>query len=291
MSKRTNWALWWKGLMGRGMLAGSVLAGWLIGLDLVWAAEAAPAAAPGPVFRAGFAERDITPELGMEQPGGYMKAYHKTLHDPCKVRAAVFDDGKKRVALVGLDAGFLREPSVVAARKGIQQRCGIPPEAVMIAASHSHSSGPTGMVLPGEYDHASDLVKKLAYELSSGADPKYLAKVEQAIVDAVCAADAGKVEVQCSFGRGFENQTAFNRRFRMKNGRTHTHPGQGNPDILCPAGPTDPEVGVIGAWDKQGKRPIRAASRPITFIIWKWRFGGCLARRWWSCSCRALAEM
>ena len=256
MSNRTNWVSWWKGLLGRSMWAGSVLAVWLLGVDRIWAGEPASAGTaptPAPVFRAGFAERDITPELGMEQPGGYMKAYHKTLHDPCKVRAAVFDDGKKRVALVGLDALVIREPSVAAARAGIQKRCGIPPEAVMIAASHSHSSGPTGMVLPGEYDHGSDLVKKLAYELSSCADPKYLTKVEEAIVEAVCAADAAKVEALCSFGRGFENQAAFNRRFRMKNGRTHTHPGQGNPDIVCPAGPVDPEVGVIGAWDKQGK--------------------------------------
>src|SRR5262245_45842268 len=51
-------------------------------------------------FRAGFADREVRPDPGMEVPGGYGKAFGKEIHDPPKVRAAVFDDGNKRVALV-----------------------------------------------------------------------------------------------------------------------------------------------------------------------------------------------
>lgn len=207
---------------------------------------------PAAGVRAGFSEADITPEIGMEQPGGYSKAFHKTLHDPCKVRVAVFDDGRKRVALVGLDALMIPRKLVLDVRAEITSRCGLEPGSVLIGASHSHSSGPTGMIQPGEYDHASPLIKKLAYEQSSCADASYLKKVHAQIVSAVCQADRSKAAAQVSIGSGQETRAAFNRRFRMKNGRTFTHPGQGNPDIVEPAGPIDPEVGVIGAWDGQG---------------------------------------
>jgi hypothetical protein len=201
----------------------------------------------------GFAETDITPDLGMEQPGGYGKNFHKTIHDPCKVRAVVFDDGKNSVALVGIDALIVPRHLVLSARKKVEQKCNISGDAVLIAASHSHSSGPTGMVQPGEYDHADEFVRTLAYEKSSCADPKYLETVENGIADAVCRAYNSRSESLVGVGKGIEDNVAFNRRFRMKNGMSITHPGQGNPDIIEPAGPVDPEVGVIGVWDKDGK--------------------------------------
>jgi neutral ceramidase len=224
----------------------------LVGLALFsWPVHAQPAS-----FKAGFAERDITPEIGMEVPGGYGKSYHRTLHDPCKVRAAVFDDGKNIVALVGIDALGIERVTTLKVRKAISMKTGIPEHAILLGASHSHSSGPLSGTMPGDYDHASELVKDLAYNKSTTVDPKFLDKCEKALIDAVCAAYEARAEVKAGIGRGKEDQVAFNRRFRMRDGGTVTHPGQGNDAILEPAGPVDPEVGVIGCWDKDRKKLI-----------------------------------
>jgi hypothetical protein len=157
------------------------------------------------------------------------------------------------VALVSIDGGFVFRGLVQAARQAIQEQCGIRPEAVLIGATHSHSSGPLGIVQPGQYDHASPLVRTLAYEKSSCADAKYLEHVRRQIVAAVCQADQSRAASRCGVGKGIEDHVAFNRRQRMKNGLTYTHAGQGNPDILGYAGPADPEVEVLGSWDGAGK--------------------------------------
>ncbi len=227
----------------------SFLGGAAAGLGLsprLWSQE-------GALLKAGFAERDITPDIGMEQPGGYGKSFHKTFHDPCKVRVAVFDDGRKVVALIGLDALAVSRWVVLETRKLIREKTGIPEDAILIGASHSHSSGPLAMVEAQQYDHASPLVQKLAYEHSSAEDPGYARRVIHEMVQGVALAYANRVEARCGAGFGIEDKAAFNRRVRMKNGRTFTHPGKSNPDSLGYAAPIDPQVGVIGAWDAKDR--------------------------------------
>jgi hypothetical protein len=109
------------------------------------------------------------------------------------------------------------------------------------------------MVQPGEFDQASELAKRLAYKLSSCADATYLDVVRDAIIGAVVEADGRCVEAKICVGSGQEDKVAFNRRQRMKNGLTYSHAGKGNPDIIGFAGPIDPEVGIVGAWNGKGQ--------------------------------------
>ena len=54
---------------------------------------------------------------------------------------------------------------------------------------------------------------------------------------------------------------AFNRRVRMKDGLTFSHPGPGNPGIVGYAGPIDPQVGTVGAPSRSGCDTVRRNCR------------------------------
>jgi hypothetical protein len=162
--------------------------GYLVSINTMFAVQATDTLSAPERLKAGFAERDITPDLGMERPSGYSKQYHREFHDPCKVRVAVFDDGHRSVALVSVDALLVRRVLVQAARTRIAQQTGLSPEAILIHATHSHSSGPTGNIYPNEYDHASQEIQDLAYIHSTNANLSYVQRVEDQIVAAVTEA-------------------------------------------------------------------------------------------------------
>jgi hypothetical protein len=208
-------------------------------------------------MKVGFASVDITPPLGSETPGSFTKTYLWNIHDPLHVKAGVFESDGVKVALVGVDALSLKASVVKKAREIIEKACGIPPAHVMIGATHTHRGGPV-VEWVGDQEKLilnssdPDFIRYLL-KTTPSADRNYLNTLALKIASAVILADNRRVEAVCSVGCGKEWSVSFNRRFKMKDGRQVTHPGKGNPDILEPAGPIDPDVGVIGAWDLNGK--------------------------------------
>ncbi len=205
-------------------------------------------------MKAGFAEADITPATGMERPGSYIKRYVESVHDPLKVRVALFDNASEKIVLAGIDTCVFQRKTALKAKRRIFELSGIKEENVLIGASHTHTGGPLWGFHPEEdLQDAPELIKKLAFDFSVKIDPLYENSVIEKIAAAIMEADQKKEEVLLSFGRGYEDKVSFNRRFKMKSGKTITHPGKKNPDIDSPAGPIDPEVGVIGAWNKKNE--------------------------------------
>src|ERR1051326_4613335 len=93
--------------------------------------------------KAGFHTADITPAIGMEAPGGYLKAYIERIHDPLKVRAAVFEDADERLGFLSIDTCYFQSTRLIAEiRREALRRCGIPPDHLMLASTHTHSGGP-----------------------------------------------------------------------------------------------------------------------------------------------------
>jgi hypothetical protein len=131
-------------------------------------------------------------------------------------------------------------------RKLIEKQTGIPVRNVMISATHSH----TGPVLTDRKPRTDAFGgnSKLAVEFIQGLPAK--------IAEAVKQADKGRKAARLLRGVGREDGLAFNRRFHMKNGTVGWNAGKKNPNIVRPAGPTDPAVPVVLVETADGKQPI-----------------------------------
>ncbi|MCX7967978.1 MAG: neutral/alkaline non-lysosomal ceramidase N-terminal domain-containing protein [Armatimonadetes bacterium] len=186
-------------------------------------------------MKVGFAQSDITPPVGAVIPGDFRKRISTGIHDPLHATACVISEEKTTVAIVSVDALSVKRSLVESARNLAQSRCGIPAQNILIAATHTHCGGP------------------IANAFECEADEDYCSFVVEKIAEAIVKAWENKGDAEVGIAVGHENRIAFNRRFVMKNGRHQTHPGKGNPDIVRPAGPTDPDVKVIAFKSKDGK--------------------------------------
>lgn len=182
-------------------------------------------------LKAGFGSADISPETGANIPGGFRANPNKGVRDPLYAVACVVSDGSTPIALVGIDELFITKPTVARARERIDKNTKIPAGNVLIAASHTHSGGP------------------IAGALGSEEDPSYQTKVADGIAKAVEDAYAAMQTAEVGIGLGKEDTISFNRRFLMKDGKEATHPGKpgtkNHDQIVKPAGPIDPDVGVL----------------------------------------------
>ncbi|MEO8541721.1 MAG: neutral/alkaline non-lysosomal ceramidase N-terminal domain-containing protein [bacterium] len=113
-------------------------------------------------MRIGAAAIDITPPVGTPLDGyGGRTDVSLGVHDPLYARAIVFDDGSTQVALVVCDLIGIGSFLAARARELIAERPGIPPENVMISATHTHA-GPAGVRGRGEPVLVEEIARKIA---------------------------------------------------------------------------------------------------------------------------------
>ncbi len=91
-------------------------------------------------LRVGFAQRDMTPPLGLPL-GGYAARSNvaDAVLDPLLCHAAIFDDGVAPIALVVLDLVHVLGKWVEAVRTRAAQTLNLQPERLLVSATHTHA--------------------------------------------------------------------------------------------------------------------------------------------------------
>ena len=178
-------------------------------------------------LQAGAATIDITPPLGCHMCGYFNDRVAADIHDPLSARAIVLDDGDVRLALVVCDLIDIPADVVLASKARIARDSGIPPEHVLISATHTH----TGPSIVGA--------------LGTPREEEYGQYVSVRMADTVALALNRMQPAEMAFTAGSCPEEVHNRRWHMRDGSVRMNPGYANSDRIRPAGPTDPELGLM----------------------------------------------
>ena len=182
------------------------------------------------------AEVVITPPLGISMAGYYNDRKADDVHDDLLAHALALESGADRAAVVVCDLIGLDRELANESRGLIEERTGIPAAAVMICCTHTH----TGPVISRKPSRI--LV----------ADPGYADMVVRKVADAAQLAWQRRRPATLRAGSGHAEGISGNRRWWMKDGTLRTNPRFQDPELDRPAGPIDPEVGILAAYAEDG---------------------------------------
>jgi neutral ceramidase len=182
------------------------------------------------VLMVGCGAANITPALGVFMAGYFHERNATAVHDELYARALVFDDGDTKAAILVCDIICIPTEIVAQVRAAVERETDIPGGHVMVSATHTHTGPRT---------------RSSRIQEEEGPTREWLASFPDRAAQAVVEATGNLEPCQVAGGVAHEDRIAFNRRYRMEDGTVQSNPGQQNPGIIEPAGPIDPEVGVL----------------------------------------------
>jgi hypothetical protein len=213
------------------------------------------AAADGAVdFKAGFAKKDITPELGTTISGYYSRRVSTGVLDPLYVRCVAVSDGSAKALVMSVDNLHMVNAVYADVRRAVSGRTGVPEDAVFVACTHIHT-GPASRVPSArgnarhwERVHPEDIP---VIEASNR-------RIAEGCAEAAEKAIADLASASMLIGRGEARGISFIRRYRMKDGTVRTNPGMGNPNVDRPLGEPDEQLQLV--------RFVRGGRREIAIV-------------------------
>lgn len=221
---------------------------------IIFIGFSSPASSQQKEFRAGASTANITPPLGEGIVGNFgIPPPAEHIHDELHVRTLVLDDGDTRLAFVISDNVGIKREVFDEAKRMILEETQMPPENILMAATHTHSAISAGGVG----------IKRRGWNYGEPLD-EYQQFIARRMADGVRIAINNLEPARIGWGSGSVPQHVFNRRWKMKEkvvnpfgqmDEVRMNPGVSNENKLEPAGPTDPEVYFISVQSKEG-RPI-----------------------------------
>lgn len=187
-------------------------------------------------FRAAASQVEITPKNGTPLAGYYRARAVEGVLDPLYAKTIIMEQNGVHAALVVLDVTYTTQALVDAARKAVQEQCGIEGDHVMISATHTH----TGPTLP-----RLNLMDRLT-EADSPPGMTFMQSLPGLIAQSVKEAKAKLTPATPSFAIADGTGLSFNRRV-LKEGSVHAiwQPKSVDLTTMKPAGPVDPDIGVL----------------------------------------------
>jgi neutral ceramidase len=202
------------------------------------------------VLKGNMAQVNITPPVGSRLAGHFYESFSTGIHDSLWAKAIVLQQGKTKFAFVFCDLIGMTPEISTEARKLASAATGIPFQNILIAATHSHT-GPLFYGFQHTYFHNKAIASKGVDEHEKTNYPDFLMhQIKKVIVEA----NEGIKPIEIETGMAEQQGLSFNRRYYMKNGTVLFNPGPLNPDIVGPAGPIDPAVGILLIRDPQQKK-------------------------------------
>ena len=193
-------------------------------------------------MKCGFYEKAITPPLGNSVPGYFCARPAYDVWDKLYAKAAVFTGSNGTVAILILDAVQVKREFCRKVTERIVEMTGIPADAIVIAATHTHYGIPEGDAIPDGRPCINE------------PDVEFMRVLERLAPDTVVLAWKHQEECTLQYAMGWEDKVAFVRDYVMKDGTVRTNPSKRRvADILRPYSDIDPETPVLLAKNAEGK--------------------------------------
>lgn len=185
----------------------------------------------------GAAEVQITPPVGTELAGYFSPRVSEGVISELMAKAVVVGEGDDRIAIIACDLITMTAEVSGPARERIERETGIRGQRVLICSTHTHT-GP-----------------ELRPNRPIKRNEEWFVTLPGLIADAAIAAAGNQRPTIMSIGVDHEEGLAFNRRFRYKDG-TEQFGVHDEEQVVGPAGPTDPQLGVIKFCENEGDDPF-----------------------------------